>query len=333
MSTETMITARGLRKTFTAKGGPVDAVRGIDLDVDSGELVAFLGPNGAGKSTTLRMLTTLLPPTSGEAQVAGYSIAREPGEVRRHIGYVGQRSSASNSQRVRDELRSQGAFYGLGRHETRDLVEDLLDSLELASVATRQIQSLSGGQRRRLDIALGIIHSPALLFLDEPSTGLDPHSRANLWQHILELRERTGTTIFLTTHYLDEADQLAERVMVMDNGEIIADGTATELKHELAGDTVTVGFRTVDDAHAAAARVDGVQNGTEVTIASDAGERAVPQLLRQLDSASILAVSAEYRRPTLDDVFLSLTGRSLREEGAAHSKAPDATSQTAVPTP
>lgn len=332
MSTETMITARGLRKTFPAKGGPVEAVRGVDLDVEAGELVAFLGPNGAGKSTTLRMLTTLLPPSAGEAEVAGHSIAREPGEVRRRIGYIGQRSSASNSQRVRDELRSQGAFYGLGRRETRDRIDELLESLELVAVATRQVQSLSGGQRRRLDIALGLIHAPALLFLDEPSTGLDPHSRANLWQHILELRDRTGTTIFLTTHYLDEADQLAERVMVMDHGEIIADGTATALKRGLAGDTVTLGFETGENARTAAVQIGGEASGQAVTFASDAGEHAVPQLLRQLDSAGLRAESAEYRRPTLDDVFLSLTGRSLREEGAAHGTIPDAAERPAVPT-
>ncbi|TQO22456.1 ATP-binding cassette domain-containing protein [Paramicrobacterium agarici] len=324
MNTTTMITARNLTKSFAAKGGSVSAVRGIDLDVAPGELVAFLGPNGAGKSTTLRMLTTLLQPTSGEARVAGFSVAGDPGDVRRRIGLIGQKSSASNNQRVRDELRSQGAFYGLSRRTAHARADELLDSLELSSVAMRQVQSLSGGQRRRLDIALGLIHDPAVLFLDEPSTGLDPHSRANLWQHILDLRTRTGTTIFLTTHYLDEADQLAERVMVMDHGEVIADDSATALKHTLAGDSVRFGFADEDDARAAAALVGGIVEGERVSIASEDGERGVPQLLRQLDASGVHAVSAEYRRPTLDDVFLALTGRSLRDEGAAHASPPDA---------
>ncbi|HEU0181763.1 MAG TPA: ATP-binding cassette domain-containing protein, partial [Agromyces mariniharenae] len=223
--TNQMITARGLTKTFRSKGQVVEAVRAVDLDVADGELVAFLGPNGAGKSTTLRMLTTLLPPTAGEATVAGCDIRQDPAGVRRRIGYVGQGSSGGHTQRVRDELHAQGAFYGLGRRETRARAAELIESLELGQVANRQVQSLSGGQKRRLDIALGLIHRPELLFLDEPSTGLDPHSRANLWEHIVDLRRSTGTTIFLTTHYLDEADQLAERVMVMDHGAVIADDT------------------------------------------------------------------------------------------------------------
>ena len=227
-----MITARGLGKTFpgTGKsGGPVEAVSDLSLDVAAGELVAFLGPNGAGKSTTLRLLTTLLPASSGEASVVGCDIRRDPAGVRRRIGYIGQGSSAGYTQRVRDELHSQGAFYGIGRRETRLRADELIESLDLGAIAGRQVQTLSGGQRRRVDIALGLIHRPELLFLDEPSTGLDPQSRANLWQHIVELRRRYGTTIFLTTHYLDEAAHLADRAAVVRDGKVVALGAPADL--------------------------------------------------------------------------------------------------------
>ena len=315
--TNQMITARGLTKTFRAKGQPVEAVRDVDLHVDEGELVAFLGPNGAGKSTTLRMLTTLLPPTAGDAIVAGCDIRHDPAGVRRRIGYVGQGDSGGHAQRVRDELHAQGAFYGMGRRQTRARAAELIESLELGQVANRQVQSLSGGQKRRVDIALGLIHRPELLFLDEPSTGLDPHSRANLWQHIVDLRRETGTTIFLTTHYLDEADELAERVMVMDHGRVIADDTVPALKQQLGGDRVTLAFGSASDAAAAAARVGGEVRGAVVTVTAQDGDRALPRWIRDLADAGLDVVAATHRVPTLDDVFLALTGRSLREEGAA----------------
>jgi ABC-2 type transport system ATP-binding protein len=319
-NTNQMITALGLTKTFHSKGQDVEAVRAVDLSVRDGELVAFLGPNGAGKSTTLRMLTTLLPPTAGEATVAGCDIRRDPAGVRRRIGYVGQGSSGGHTQRVRDELHAQGAFYGLGRRETRARAAELIESLELGPVASRQVQSLSGGQKRRLDIALGLIHRPELLFLDEPSTGLDPHSRANLWEHIVDLRRTTGTTIFLTTHYLDEADQLAERVMVMDHGSVIADDTAWALKSSLAGDRVTLTFDSATDAAAAAARIGGEVGGADgvaVSVTAPGGDRALPRWIRELSDVGLDVVAATHRQPTLDDVFLALTGRSLRDEAAA----------------
>jgi len=322
-----MISARGLTKTFRSKGQTVEAVRAVDLSVSDGELVAFLGPNGAGKSTTLRMLTTLLPPTSGDATVAGCDIRHDPAGVRRRIGYVGQGSSGGHTQRVRDELHAQGAFYGMGRRETRARAAELIESLELGPVANRQVQSLSGGQKRRLDIALGLIHQPELLFLDEPSTGLDPHSRANLWDHIVDLRRATGTTIFLTTHYLDEADQLAERVMVMDHGAVIADDTAWALKESLAVDRVTLTFGSVTDAAAAAARLEGrvdEADGRVVTVTAPGGDRALPGYIRSLGDAGLDVVAATHRQPTLDDVFLALTGRSLREEAAHAGSAGDA---------
>jgi ABC-2 type transport system ATP-binding protein len=321
-NTHTLISARGLGKTFAAKGGPVDAVANLDLEVRRGELVAFLGPNGAGKSTTLRLLTTLLTPTSGEATVAGSDIRRDPAGVRRRIGYIGQGNSAGHNQRVRDELLSQGAFYGLTSRETAARANDLLESLDLGSLARRQVITLSGGQRRRLDIALGLIHRPELLFLDEPSTGLDPQSRANLWKHIVDLRDNFGTTIFLTTHYLDEADQQAERVLVMDHGIVIADDTPAALKSRLAGDRVTVTFDSAADARAALRHTGGEASGAIVTLTAEAaaaGERAVPRLVRTLDAAGLAPVAITHRQPTLDDVFLNLTGRSLREEGQSAS--------------
>uniref|UniRef100_UPI0025FBAC5D ABC transporter ATP-binding protein n=1 Tax=uncultured Agrococcus sp. TaxID=382258 RepID=UPI0025FBAC5D len=242
MANEPIIQAQGLTKRFTVSKKTVEAVTDLTFSVARGELVAFLGPNGAGKSTSLRMLTTLLPPTAGGASVVGRDILRDPSGVRARIGYVGQLTSGSFAQRVRDELISQGAFYGLTKAASRSRADELIDSLDLSGFATRSVQQLSGGQKRRLDIALGLMHAPPLIFLDEPSTGLDPQSRANLWEHIRDLRKQHGTTVFLTTHYLEEADRYAERVMVMDRGRVIADDTAARLKAELAGDVVTLRF-------------------------------------------------------------------------------------------
>ncbi len=241
--------------------------------------------------------------------MAGFDTATDPAGVRSRIGYIGQGNSAGHNQRVRDELLSQGAFYGMSRAASAARADELLESLELAPLANRGVMGLSGGQKRRLDIALGLIHSPELLFLDEPSTGLDPQSRANLWRHIIDLREQHGTTIFVTTHYLEEADQYAERVMVMDHGRVIADDTATALKTQLTGDVITLGFST--EAQARRVR-DAVVEGTTATLTVPDGDLLLPKLIRELDGV----VSATLRQPTLDDVFLGLTGRSLREEGA-----------------
>ena len=245
------VKAGSITRHFGTKEGTVEAVRDLDLEVQEGELVALLGPNGAGKSTTMRMLTTLLTPTAGEARVVGHDVVAEPGEVRRGIGYVGQGNGAGQNQRVRDELVTQGRAYGLAKDESRRRSDDLLDALDLVALADRAANTLSGGQRRRLDVALGLVHRPQLLFLDEPSTGLDPQSRANLWEHILRLRREHGMTIVLTTHYLDEADSMAERVMVIDHGVVIADDTADRLKAQLAGDRIVL----VTDGDASAGRV------------------------------------------------------------------------------
>lgn len=319
MTRETIIEAHGLTKHFTVKKRTVEAVTDLTFQVGRGELVAFLGPNGAGKSTSLRMLTTLLPPTAGTARVVGSDILRDPAGVRSRIGYVGQLTSGSFAQRVRDEMLSQGAFFGLSKAATRARADDLIESLDLTSFANRSVQQLSGGQKRRLDIALGLMHAPPLLFLDEPSTGLDPQSRANLWQHILDLRTQHGTTVFLTTHYLEEADRYAERVMVMDRGRVIADDTAARLKAELAGDVVTLTAATAQEALSAASVVQGMTDrevevsGGEVSVTAPDGDALLPAAVRALDAAGVTVRSTTGVPPTLDDVFLSLTGRTLRD--------------------
>ncbi|MFI9591850.1 ABC transporter ATP-binding protein [Nonomuraea sp. NPDC052265] len=230
-----MLRTTGLTKTFE---GGVEAVKGVDISVEAGEIVGFLGPNGAGKTTTMRMLTTLLRPTSGTATVAGHDLLGDPREVRRRIGYVSQGGGVNLMAPLAGELELQGMLYGLTRAEARSRYREVLARLDLAGMEERVGGALSGGQRRRFDIAFALLHDPRLLFLDEPTTGLDPQSRANLWEHVRSLREERGVTIFLTTHYLDEADALCDRLLIIDDGRIAAEGTPAELK---AG-------RTLDDA-------------------------------------------------------------------------------------
>jgi ABC-2 type transport system ATP-binding protein len=321
--TQQMIRTEGLTKTFVSKKKTVEAVRGLDLTVERGEMVAFLGPNGAGKSTTLRMLTTLIPPTSGTALVAGFDVTAQQAEVRQRIGYIGQGNGAGHNHKGRDELVMQGRTYGMGKEAARTRAAELIESLHLDEVADRKVTQLSGGQRRRLDIAMGLIQAPELLFLDEPSTGLDPQNRANLQEHIVALRAKSDTTIVLTTHYLDEADSLAERVVVIDHGLVVADDTPERLKTNFAGDRITVGFGSDEAAARAAARTEAGLDGAVVThhgptveIRVPDGTHVMPTLLREYDADGTPVVTAEVVRPTLDDVFLNLTGRSLREGGA-----------------
>ena len=320
-----VIRTQGLTRHFTRHKKTVEAVRGLDLEVGHGELVAFLGPNGAGKSTTLRMLTTLIEPTSGTAQVAGHDVVRERREVRRSIGYVGQGNAAGHAQRGRDELVSQGRAFGLSRAAAYARAEELLDAFDLTEHSMRPVSTLSGGQRRRLDIAIGLVHTPRLLFLDEPSTGLDPQNRANLQEQVRRLHDEQGTTIVLTTHYLEEADAIADRVVVIDHGQVIADDTASRLKAGL-GDLVTLGFGSEADAVVAAegaawALTDGgmgdnasvERTGTTVrTRAAGAADR-VATFVTDLAAAGAPVRRVEVASATLDDVFLELTGRSLRE--------------------
>lgn len=318
-----MIHTNKLTKTFTVKKETVEAVKGVDIDVAPGELVAFLGPNGAGKSTTLRMLTTLLRPTSGSATVAGVDVDKDPAGVRARIGYIGQGNGGGHSYRVIDELIMQGRFYGMNTTDAKVRAESLMASLDLSELAKRTVIKLSGGQRRRMDVALGLMHSPGLLFLDEPSTGMDPQNRANLWEHIMRMREEHGTTIVLTTHYMDEADSMSERVIVIDHGTIIADDTASRLKANLAGDLLAV-----EVAAGAASEVRGLlgRAAAEGDMEENAydgvvrfrlrlahGARLAPGLLKEMHDAGAPAQSLELKPPTLDDVFLELTGRSLRE--------------------
>lgn len=322
-----MIRTRALTKDFVvSRTRTVHAVRGISLDVEPGELVAVLGPNGAGKTTTLRMLTTLIPPTSGTAQVAGYDVVDHPDRVRAAIGYVGQGGAGGASQLVRDELVTQGEIYGLDRRTARSRAGELVEALDLTEQADRKIESLSGGQKRRLDVAVGLVHEPSLLFLDEPSTGLDPHNRANLWDHILRMRTAAAEpmTIVLTTHYLDEADTFAERVIVVDHGQVIADDTADALKAELAGDLVTLrvaaehaGTLATLAERAPGTRSVRVVESDNVEIRTADGPGATPGLLRAADAAGLTVHRVDVARPTLDDVFLGLTGRSLRETAVA----------------
>jgi len=312
-----IIEARGLSRTFRTKSGPVEAVRGIDLDVAAGEIVGLLGPNGAGKTTTQRMLATLLVPTTGEATVAGYDLRKNPVGVRRQLGYVSQTGGTNPLVKVDEEIVTQAELYGLSRSVGRARAKVLRERLDLGDLGDRMIRTLSGGQRRRVDIALGLVHEPALVFLDEPSTGLDPHSRANLWTHIRGLRDRLGTTVLLTTHYLDEADALCDRVMILDDGKIVATGTPAELKRRISGNVVM--FELDDAARAAAllaARPEArdvapVERGLRVTV--DHGDAQALPLMRALEDAGVKVGALSIRHPSLDDVFLTLTGRSLRE--------------------
>jgi len=330
MSAEQMIRAEGLRKTFKAGKETIEAVREVSFDVAAGELVALLGPNGAGKSTTLRMLTTLLPPTEGSVHIAGHDAARHPGRVRESIGYVGQKNASGENHRIRDELITQGRCYGLTTRRARGRADDVLEVLGISDLATRQPGTLSGGQRRRIDIALGMIHNPRVLFLDEPSTGLDPESRAGLWEQIQLLRREHGITILLTTHYLDEADHMAERIVIVDHGEVIANGTADALKADLAGDWMRITTPDADTARAAtrmAGQMHGASevtaDGADVRVRIADAETALPAFLRLLDQASITVNRAALGRPSLDDVFLNLTGRRLEESGDASETTTD----------
>ncbi len=325
-----VITARGLARTFEGRGrgkqkDEVKAVAGVDIDVDEGEIVGFLGPNGAGKTTTLRMLTTLLKPTAGSATVAGYDVATQSQQVRRSIGYVSQSGSTSPDARAGEEIMDHGMLYGISQKQAESRGRELFEQLDLEGLWERQPRAMSGGQRRRLDIAMGLVHDPTLVFLDEPTTGLDPQARANLWTHIADLRTKRGATIFLTTHYLDEADALCDRILVIDHGSIVASDTPDALKRQVAGDLVSLVVADPTRASAAAELLGRIADSeVEILEPKDgfAGVSArvrgagheVAGLIRGLDAADIALESIEVRRPTLDDVFLDLTGRSLRED-------------------
>ena len=322
----TIIEAHGLARTFRSRKRTVEAVRGVDLSVAEGEIVGFLGPNGAGKTTTLRMLTTLLSPTAGTATVAGADLLADPVGVRRRIGYVPQAIGATGggsdpNATVAEELSFQARMYRVPAGEIAARAGRLAAQLELAGLEDRLVKTLSGGQRRRLDIALGLVHSPRLVFLDEPTTGLDPQSRSNLWEHIRKLRQELGTTVFLTTHYLEEADALCDRVLVIDYGRIVAAGMPEELKRRISGDVVTLSVSgDPGTARSLLANQPGVRDisldGRALRLGVERGEEALPGLLRALDGAGIALESIQLARPSLDDVFLTVTGRSLRDDSS-----------------
>jgi len=327
-----IIEARGLARTFTSRKRTVHAVRGVDLTVEAGEIVGFLGPNGAGKTTTLRMLTTLLEPTAGTATVAGADLRRNPLEVRRRIGYVpqaiGQTMGGTDPEcLVGEELLDQAALYRIPKADAVRRAAVLTSQLDLGGLDKRPVKTLSGGQRRRLEIALGLVHEPPLVFLDEPTTGLDPQSRSNLWEHIRGLRSDLGTTVFLTTHYLEEADALCDRVFIIDNGVTVASGTPDELKRQVSGDVVTLAVNgapdkareLLDRQPIVADVVVGGDGGLRLNVAN--GAEALPALLRVLDDAGITLASINLSRPTLDDVFLTMTGRSLRDDSPSAASA------------
>jgi len=317
---ENVIQTRGLRRAFKSRKRTVEAVAGVDLTVRPGEIFGFLGPNGAGKTTTLRMLATLLPPSGGSATVAGCDLLTRPDRIRERIGYVGQAGGSDREITGRSELVFQGRLYGTSLVAARKRASELITMLELEVCADRKTGTYSGGQKRRLDIGLGLVHDPQLLFLDEPTTGLDPQSRARVWDEVRRMHDR-GTTVFLTTHYLDEADALCDRIAIIDHGKIVAEGTPEELKHAVAGDVVTLAVagdqeRAMDLLKDQAFVREAKLEEGSVLLYVDRGEVAMPAILRLLESAGLTLLRIDLHRPSLDDVFLRQTGRSLRETAA-----------------
>ena len=326
-----MIEASGLRKSYRAKRGrkatSVEAVRGVNFGVQQGEIFGFLGPNGAGKTTTLRMLTTLIRPDGGDATIAGIDLRRAPAEVRQRIGFVAQASGTYDQSTARRDLVHQARMHGVSKSTAKVLAESAIQAFQLDAFADRRIGTYSGGQRRRLDVALGVIHSPQVIFLDEPTAGLDPPSRARMWQEVRRLRDQ-GMTIFLTTHYLDEADALCDRISIIDAGLIVAEGTPSDLKREISGDVVIVDLAAADTAGAPepAPMLEGAKLLTEqpyvqscevidhtLRLYVDSAATAIPQIMRALSNKAIEPGAIESRRPSLDDVFLAKTGRTLAD--------------------
>jgi ABC-2 type transport system ATP-binding protein len=308
------IEARELTKTY---GGGVRALDGLGFTVETGTVFGLLGPNGAGKSTTVKILTTLSRPDSGQASVAGVDVLAQPERVRRAIGLVAQRSGVDLEATGRENLTLQGQVYGLRGAELRGRVGDLLGRFGLAEAADRVARGYSGGMQRRLDIAMGLIHRPRVLFLDEPTTGLDPEVRADMWAEIAHLAAE-GLTILLTTHYLEEADRLAGRLAIVDRGRVVAEGSPNELKGELRGDAIHVELGDPEPdgrAHAALDRVPGVWEvtieGRSLRARTQDGSAAVPAVLQALEAGAVRVASVTIARPSLDDVYLRHTGRSF----------------------
>ena len=322
MSDSNGIEVEGLVRVF--KKGP-RAVDGIDLQVAPGEIYGFLGPNGAGKSTTVLMLTTLLPPTEGSARVAGYDVVKQGAEVRRSIGAALQEAALDPFLTGREHMRLQAGLHGLSKQERAARGTELLARVGLTEAADRKVGGYSGGMKRRLDLALALVHRPSILFLDEPTTGLDPQSRSALWDEVERLAREDGVTVFLTTQYLEEADVLADRVGIIDRGKIVAEGTPDALKREIGGDTVEAIHADPHDLERAAEVVarfgePAAHSPKGAAVRLSQGAEQLPDIVRALDDAGIALAHLQLHSPSLDDVFLAKTGRSLEgagEEGEA----------------
>ncbi len=311
------IEARDLVKTY---GGKVRALDGLSFTVEAGAIFGLLGPNGAGKSTTIKILNTLSSPDSGSARVAGFDVLREPERVRRAIGCVAQKSGVDPEATGRENLTLQGRIYGLRGQELKDHVEELLKRFRLSEAADSVARTYSGGMQRKLDIAMGLVHRPRVLFLDEPTTGLDPEARAGLWEDISRLANEDGITVLLTTHYLEEADQLARRLAIVDRGKLVVEGTPDQLKGELLGDAIHIEFASAETesrVRDALENLDGVSeilvDGHSLHARAAQGATAVPGMLVALESKGLKVASVKVARPSLDDVYLHYTGRTFSE--------------------
>jgi len=320
---EAILQTSNLSKTFSSgkgkKAKKVEAVKDVDLEVKPGEIFGFLGPNGAGKSTTLNMLTTLLAPTDGKAMVAGFDLLKYPQKVREQIGYVSQAGGADTFANAFENLLLQARLYGITKAIASQKATELIERFQMNDFAEREAKTYSGGQKRRLELALGIVHQPKLVFLDEPTTGLDPQSRAYFWGEIKRLKNE-GMTVFLTTHYLDEADNLCDRVAIIDHGTIVALGTPLELKKESGGESITVDLTNNSDTDRVKALFGSISFVQKIFIQENKlylfvqdGDGLIAEVLRMLDKEKISIQTIGLSRPSLDDVFLQKTGRSLRE--------------------
>jgi len=317
------IQARELWRTF----GTNEAVAGIDLDVPYGEIYGFLGPNGAGKSTTVRMLCTLLGPTAGTATVAGFDVATQPGDIRLRIGVALQDYSIDGKQTGREMLDLQGRLYGLSTRDIARRLDDVVGLVDIGSAIDDRVDSYSGGMKRRLDLAMSLIHRPQILFLDEPTTGLDPASRSAVWAEVRRLNDDYGTTIFLTTQYLEEADELADRVGIISDGLIKAEGAPNELKRDIGADLIVAevdgDLELAADALRAIDGIDDVEtHNNEITLATTDGAGLIAEVAVALSGCGVPVKSLTLRTPTLDDVFLQVTGTHLAG-GGDHSGRPD----------